>query len=1375
MRRGKKLLSFAASLLLLASLLLPLITPGKAHADPGPPGQTKWSSIPITTCQQLQDINNDLTATYTLSNNLNCTGFGFITIGEDGSGVPTGSFEGRLYGQGHTISGLDVSLFRSVVYGVVANLNLSSSLSFSASHEVSGFLAKQISAAVVSDVHVTGAATMNWLGVGVGGLVGSATNVSIIRSSAVVSMGGTAGSTEYGGLVLYGDNVQIRDSYAVSTMAISTMSVEHAGGLLVYGVNVSITNSYASGTIDVPGNIHEIGGLAWYNQGTGAHVTNSFSTLQGVGLCNGGQSCTGLVTFADDSLDLSSDYFDQTVVGTSLCTSSVTNTICHRVNTDGSQSNYFNSNSTNPPLNGWDFSSTWVTTAGLPTLRSFSNPSPQPGPVAQLTTSIGSPTAVNLNWALPASTGSAPLLAEQVNYQKVGETTWQKVSATDINSYSSSATNFSGTSLAVTGLLPNTSYNFEVVLYNQDGYFSTATATGVTATPGFAVINTCQQLQDVTNGLYDNYELGRNIDCSDSINWGGGQGFVPIGCNSVGGGSYGNFFGTFEGNNYTISNIHVDGGSMCNAKAIFGATNDALIQDVNIVNPVIKGSASNNYSNAVLVSTDKGSTLSNIHISGDVLGDDNLIIAGLVAITSGTAATNISRVSFTGSINAQLTTVGGFGGLIGYQQAPAVISDSYAQINITDVSSYAYGGYIGGLVAYSSASINVTHSYASLNFDGSGSVTADGTLLAIGGLIGYTPDTAPTLTGNFARTQIVGFSGNPVSFGGMVGVISNSNPGGGSPPIDFSGNYFDADLIGTNQCAGSLVGGDSIYAHPATCTAISGQPNYFNNNSTNPPLDSWDFNNIWEITSTLPVFGRKVLTTVTPIPANRLVSRRPKTASRTTIPAQTVAPQPVKISTLPRAKARVTASSTPSAPQGIIAQLRRLVSRVPAVVLVNFPYALFGLLLLAALALLIEVARQTKRLQHLNLLLEKQRSVAEKRDTFWHLAANYLRAPITLLMGGADLLALSKLDSREAHQLTTLSQRLQTKVASIMHQIEHSRTLQNIKTPAAEKPHRVWRSVGFWLPVVTVAILMVLTDYVAQSWRDLHLSTISLTTQALAYLLAALALYWVLSALGLVSRRRRNAERLLQQQSQALDAARLRLMRQTATELDADVNHLQTVLLNLSSNTQAKPIMQEGASRLRHLVDSFQLLISAQNHRLGGLSPAGAHTNLDHVLKSSVAELEPKITAKNLTVRLPAQQRLQVPGNADLNSQVVSSILSNAIAFSPSGSTIRVRVEQTDSGTHLQITDHGPGITPAQQAHLFEPFTKADGQTGLQLDHDGLGINLYLDRQIMNYLGGHIGVESTPGQGMTVELVWPQTTGSAAYPGTLVHPQTSVA
>ncbi|MBC8123823.1 MAG: response regulator [Gemmatimonadaceae bacterium] len=101
--------------------------------------------------------------------------------------------------------------------------------------------------------------------------------------------------------------------------------------------------------------------------------------------------------------------------------------------------------------------------------------------------------------------------------------------------------------------------------------------------------------------------------------------------------------------------------------------------------------------------------------------------------------------------------------------------------------------------------------------------------------------------------------------------------------------------------------------------------------------------------------------------------------------------------------------------------------------------------------------------------------------------------------------------------------------------------------------------------------------------------------------------------------------------------------------------------------------------------------------------------------------------------------------------QVLLNLLSNAIKFTAQGSvTLKLsRVEQTQSDILLrfEITDTGIGIAPETQKHLFQPFTQADSSTTRK--YGGTGLGLAICKQLVELMGGELGVVSSPGQGST--------------------------
>ena len=116
---------------------------------------------------------------------------------------------------------------------------------------------------------------------------------------------------------------------------------------------------------------------------------------------------------------------------------------------------------------------------------------------------------------------------------------------------------------------------------------------------------------------------------------------------------------------------------------------------------------------------------------------------------------------------------------------------------------------------------------------------------------------------------------------------------------------------------------------------------------------------------------------------------------------------------------------------------------------------------------------------------------------------------------------------------------------------------------------------------------------------------------------------------------------------------------------------------------------------------------------------------------------------------------VEVEVDVDRISQVIINLLSNARKYSPKGAPITVTLQQVGYEAIISVRDMGIGIPGEVLPHIFEPFYRAPGVEVQSGSAAGLGLGLYISRKIVERHGGHIDVQSSPGEGSTFSLVLP--------------------
>lgn len=176
--------------------------------------------------------------------------------------------------------------------------------------------------------------------------------------------------------------------------------------------------------------------------------------------------------------------------------------------------------------------------------------------------------------------------------------------------------------------------------------------------------------------------------------------------------------------------------------------------------------------------------------------------------------------------------------------------------------------------------------------------------------------------------------------------------------------------------------------------------------------------------------------------------------------------------------------------------------------------------------------------------------------------------------------------------------------------------------------------------------------------------------------------------------------------------------------------------------------LRDQAEKLRFLIEN---LIRSSRLETGILQLAPAAGSVDALMEQAAGEAGAAAAAKGVALTVQ-------PGRADAcfdprwTPEALYNLVDNAVKYTPPGGSVVLSAARTDSFCRVDVADTGPGIPESEQAAIFGRFARGAAARGTE----GLGIGLYLARQIAAGQGGYIRVKSAPGQGSVFSLYLPR-------------------
>lgn len=421
-------------------------------------------------------------------------------------------------------------------------------------------------------------------------------------------------------------------------------------------------------------------------------------------------------------------------------------------------------------------------------------------------------------------------------------------------------------------------------------------------------------------------------------------------------------------------------------------------------------------------------------------------------------------------------------------------------------------------------------------------------------------------------------------------------------------------------------------------------------------------------------------------------------------------------------------------------------SSVPVVVAKSFPYWIFVILLLLALRLVWQTVREGIANSRMLALLKKQRLIAEEKDNFIALASHYMHTPLTVMQNGADTMkAVNEGTPEILAGLTAALGNLKQKIDQILNDVENNTALKDIQAPTFTPGQlKGFSSPFFWLPLVAVAGICLLANFLLGVIGQIDLGAGNLWVQVVIFVAVAI-LFYTFFRTHQLRKRETDKSRQLVDYERTIDEARNSFIKDSTAALRQGLDEVGVSKQQLA-DSPTKKFVDDGYQRFIDILAKFELLSQIETTKM---EADKQEFMLDESVGNVLARYQDAIAAKNLTVRTDFHG-VAVHENRQLLDYVLETIVDNAIKFSQDDGQILISADKSAGRLRLRVHDNGQGIAADKLPHLFKPFSRAD--SAIQFDYEGLGFSLFLDRIILDHLGGDIRADSQPQEGTLITV-----------------------
>ena len=215
------------------------------------------------------------------------------------------------------------------------------------------------------------------------------------------------------------------------------------------------------------------------------------------------------------------------------------------------------------------------------------------------------------------------------------------------------------------------------------------------------------------------------------------------------------------------------------------------------------------------------------------------------------------------------------------------------------------------------------------------------------------------------------------------------------------------------------------------------------------------------------------------------------------------------------------------------------------------------------------------------------------------------------------------------------------------------------------------------------------------------------------------------------------------------------LVSDVSHQVKKPVSNLKMVTDTLLSRPVTEEEQREFLQGIRNQTDKleflFQALVKTSRLETGAIRLEKKDAPLIDTLAMACSGIVYAAEKKEICVTVDCPENLCFSHDSKWTAEAVFNLLDNAVKYTPAGGAIRISVEQWEMYVKLSVSDTGKGIPESNQAAVFRRFYREEEVH----EQQGVGIGLYLTREIVTRQGGYIKVVSEPGKGSEFSIMLP--------------------